>query len=63
MPRDIFGPQDKPFELVVIGIATRYDKTAKSYLGFAIVGDLRLWIRHFVNPKGFPMKRERISRS
>jgi transposase len=30
-------------------IATRYDKTANSYLGFAIVGALRLWIRHFVN--------------
>jgi transposase len=30
-------------------IATRYDKTADSYLGFAIVGALRLWIRHFVN--------------
>ena len=30
-------------------IATRYDKTADSYLGFAIIGALRLWIRHFVN--------------
>jgi transposase len=30
-------------------IATRYDKTADSYLGFAVIGALRLWIRHFVN--------------
>jgi transposase len=30
-------------------IATRYDKTANSYLGFAVIGALRLWIRHFVN--------------
>ncbi len=30
-------------------IATRYDKTANSYLGFAIIGALRIWIRHFVN--------------
>ncbi len=30
-------------------IATRYDKTSASYLGFALVGAIRLWIRHFVN--------------
>jgi transposase len=30
-------------------IATRYDKTADSYTGFAIIEALRLWIRHFVN--------------
>jgi len=30
-------------------IATRYDKTAASYLGFALIGAIRLWIRHFVN--------------
>lgn len=30
-------------------IATRYDKTADSYIGFAVIGALRLWIRHFVN--------------
>jgi transposase len=30
-------------------IATRYDKTADSYLGFAVIGALRVWIRHFVN--------------
>jgi hypothetical protein len=30
-------------------IATRYNKTADSYLGFAIINALRLWIRHFVN--------------
>lgn len=30
-------------------IATRYDKTSASYLGFALIGAIRLWIRHFVN--------------
>jgi len=30
-------------------IATPYDKTATSYLGFAVIAALRLWIRHFVN--------------
>ena len=35
-------------------IATRYDKTADSYLGFAVIGALRLWIRHFVNT-AYPM--------
>ena len=30
-------------------IATRYDKTADSYLGFVHIGSLRLWHRHFVN--------------
>lgn len=29
-------------------IATRYDKTSASDLGFAITGAIRLWIRHFV---------------
>jgi hypothetical protein len=28
---------------------TRYDKTTQSYLGFAVIGALRIWIRHFVN--------------
>lgn len=30
-------------------IATRYDKTSASYLGFALIGAIRIWIRHFVN--------------
>jgi transposase len=30
-------------------LATRYDKTADSYLGFVLVASARLWIRHFVN--------------
>jgi len=30
-------------------IATRYDKTTQSYLGFAVIGALRIWIKHFVN--------------
>ena len=30
-------------------LATRYDKTADSYLGFILVASAGLWIRHFVN--------------
>lgn len=30
-------------------LATRYDKTADSYIGFVLVASARLWIRHFVN--------------
>jgi transposase len=30
-------------------LATRYDKTAASYLGFIHIVSLRLWTRHFVN--------------
>ena len=30
-------------------LATRYDKTADSYIGFVLVAALRLWVRHFVN--------------
>jgi transposase len=30
-------------------LATRYDKTAASYLGFVLIASARLWIRHFVN--------------
>ncbi len=30
-------------------LATRYDKTATSYIGFVLVASIRLWIRHFVN--------------
>lgn len=30
-------------------LATRYDKTADSYLGFIHIAAVRLWIRHFVN--------------
>ena len=28
-------------------VATRYDKTSASYLGFALIGAIRLWIRYF----------------
>ena len=30
-------------------LATRYDKTADSYLGFIHISALRIWVRHFVN--------------
>ena len=30
-------------------LATRYDKTADSYIGFVLVASIRLWARHFVN--------------
>lgn len=30
-------------------LATRYDKTSISYLGFVHLASIRLWIRHFVN--------------
>lgn len=30
-------------------LATRYDKTANSYLGFIHIASLRLWTRYFVN--------------
>lgn len=30
-------------------LATRYDKTADSYLAFIHISSVRLWIRHFVN--------------
>jgi transposase len=30
-------------------IATRYDKTAKSYLGFLCLAAAKLWLLHFVN--------------
>jgi transposase len=30
-------------------LATRYDKTADSYLGFVLIASARLWVRHFVN--------------
>jgi transposase len=30
-------------------IATRYDKTAKSYLGFLCLAATKLWLPHFVN--------------
>ncbi len=30
-------------------LATRYDKTADSYLGFVLIASVRLWVRHFVN--------------
>jgi len=30
-------------------LATRYDKTADSYIGFVLISSVRLWIRHFVN--------------
>jgi len=30
-------------------LATRYDKTAPSYLAFIHIVSCRLWVRHFVN--------------
>lgn len=30
-------------------VATRYDKTATSYLGFIQLAAIRLWLTHFVN--------------
>jgi len=30
-------------------LATRYDKTASSYLGFVQIVAVRLWLRNFVN--------------
>jgi transposase len=30
-------------------VATRYDKTATSYLGFVQLAAIRLWLKHFVN--------------
>ncbi len=30
-------------------LATRYDKTADSYLGFIHIAAVRLWFKHFVN--------------
>lgn len=30
-------------------LATRYDKTAESYLGFIHIAAVRIWIRHFVH--------------
>jgi transposase len=30
-------------------LATRYDKTAGSFLGFVLVASIRMWIKHFVH--------------
>ena len=30
-------------------LATRYDKTADSFLGFVLVASVRLWVRHLIN--------------
>ncbi len=30
-------------------LATRYDKTADSYIGFILIASARLWVTHFVN--------------
>jgi transposase len=30
-------------------LATRYDKTANSYLGFVHIASVRLWLRHFAH--------------
>jgi len=30
-------------------LATRYDKTADSFLGFVLIASIRSWIRHFVH--------------
>ena len=29
-------------------LATRYDKTAASYIGFVLIASARIWVRHFV---------------
>lgn len=29
--------------------ATRYDKTADSFLGFVLIASIRLWLKHFVH--------------
>jgi transposase len=34
-------------------LATRYDKTAASYLGFIHIVSIRLWMRQFVNASYF----------
>ncbi|MEE2861820.1 MAG: IS5/IS1182 family transposase, partial [Pseudomonadota bacterium] len=28
-------------------VATRYDKTAESFLGYIVIMPIRLWVRHF----------------
>jgi len=28
-------------------IATRYDKTASSFIGFVVISAIRMWVRHF----------------
>ena len=30
-------------------LATRYDKTADSFIGFVLITSIRLWARHFVD--------------
>jgi len=30
-------------------LATRYDKTADSYIGFVLVASVRLWVKHLIN--------------
>ena len=30
-------------------LATRYDKTADSFLGFVLVASIRLWVKHIVH--------------
>jgi len=30
-------------------LATRYDKTADSFIGFVLIASVRLWVRHFVD--------------
>jgi len=30
-------------------LATRYDKTADSFIGFVHLASIRLWVRHLVN--------------
>lgn len=45
-------------------LATRYDKTADSFLGFVLVASVRLWIKHFVHTtyNTFNIQRHLISR-
>ncbi len=28
-------------------LATRYDKTASSFIGFVVISAIRMWVRHF----------------
>ena len=40
-------------------LATRYDKTADSYLGFIHIVSIRLWMRHFVNTPSIMSRSEK----
>jgi hypothetical protein len=44
-PRDHRRVLDAIFQIDSCRVATRYDKTAESFLGFATLASIRLWIR------------------